>query len=69
MAAYVTRSDCEGFQKVLYRTDDDKLRNGNKENGNVSSVRKMKALTVKVDMLQTVHVEKVILVKVTLSQR
>jgi hypothetical protein len=54
MAVHLTRSDCEGFFKkccisnVAEGTDIDMLWNGS-EDGNVGCVRKIKALTLKME--------------------
>jgi len=48
MAAHLNRNDCEGSYAVV-GTDDDMLWNDSEEDGNVRCVRKMKAVTVKVD--------------------
>jgi uncharacterized protein YehS (DUF1456 family) len=51
MVAYLSRSDCEGFKKCKSNTwdeiDDDVLWNDSEKDRNVTSVRKMKAVTVK----------------------
>jgi hypothetical protein len=47
MVAHFTRNDCEGSYAVV--GTDDMLGNDSEEDGNVRSVRKMKAVTVKID--------------------
>jgi hypothetical protein len=54
MAMHLTRNNFEGFKKCCLsnaadETDYNMLWNGNEEDGNVRSVRKMKALPVKMD--------------------
>jgi hypothetical protein len=48
MAAHLTKNDCEGSYAVV-GSDDHILWNNSEEDGNIRSVRKMKAVTVKMD--------------------
>ena len=48
MTAHLTRNDCE-WSYAVAGTDDAMLWNDSEEDGNVMSVRNMKAVTVKMD--------------------